>query len=67
MTEIEPGSVYSMLDIQDNDVVCQINGSKITSLNDLMGMFGRIKEIEKFQLGLTRSGESQTKNYEFTD
>ena len=29
MTEIEPGSVYSLLDIQDGDTVCQINGNKI--------------------------------------
>jgi type II secretion system protein C len=67
MTEIEPGSVYSMLDIQDGDTICEVNGSKINDINTLMNMFGRIREIENFSLGLNREGEALNKTYQFVD
>ena len=67
MTEVEAGSVYSLLDIRDGDTVCKVNGSKITNLNDLVNMFGKIKQIEKFNIGLTRDGQKSDKSYLFID
>jgi len=65
MTEIVPGSVYSQLGIQDGDIITQINGKKITNLNEVMGLFGKIKDIDQFQLNVKRSGIETTKDYEF--
>ena len=65
MTEIVPGSLYSQLDIQENDIIDSINGKKIENLNELMGLLGRIKEIDQFTLGLKRNGMSENKEYGF--
>lgn len=65
MTEVVAGSIYSKLDIQNDDVVCNINGKKIENLNELMGLLGRITEIDQFQLGLRRNGLNESKDYKF--
>ena len=65
MTEIVPGSIYSQLNIQENDIVCNINGKKIDNLNELMGLLGKIKEIDQFQIGLRRNGMSENLEYNF--
>ncbi|MGZ3788701.1 MAG: hypothetical protein ACXVLQ_09275 [Bacteriovorax sp.] len=65
MTEVVPGSLYSQLNIQENDIICNINGKKIENLNELMGLLGRIKEIDQFQIGLKRNGMSENLEYGF--
>lgn len=65
MTEVVPGSIYSQLDIQNEDIICNINGKKIENLNELMGLLGRIKEIDQFQIGLKRNGMTENKEYGF--
>lgn len=65
MTEVVPGSIYSQLDIQNDDIICNINGKKIENLNELMGLLGRIKEIDQFQIGLKRNGMNENKEYGF--
>jgi type II secretory pathway component PulC len=65
MTEIVPGSVYSQLGIQDGDIITQINGKKITNLNEVMALFGKIKDIDQFQLNVKRGGIETQKEYEF--
>ncbi len=65
MTEVVAGSLYSQLNIQENDIICNINGKKIENLNELMGLLGRIKEIDQFQIGLTRNGMSENLDYGF--
>jgi type II secretory pathway component PulC len=65
MTEVVPGSIYSNLDIQENDIICNINGKKIENLNELMGLLGRIKDIDQFQIGLKRNGMTENKEYGF--
>ncbi len=65
MTEVVPGSIYSQLNIQENDIICNINGKKIENLNELMGLLGRIKEIDQFQIGLKRNGMTENLEYGF--
>jgi type II secretory pathway component PulC len=65
MTEVVPGSIYSQLDIQNDDVITSINGKKIENLNELMGLLGRVKEIDKFQIGSRRNGVEQNKDFDF--
>lgn len=65
MTEIVPGSLYSQLNIQENDIINNINGKKIENLNELMNLLGRIKEIDQFQIGLKRNGMSENLEYGF--
>lgn len=65
MTEVVPGSIYSNLDIQNDDIITSINGKKIENLNELMTLLGRIKEIDQFQIGRTRNGMSENLEYGF--
>jgi len=65
MTEVVPGSIYSQLNIQNDDVITSINGKKIENLNELMGLMGRIKEIDQFQIGLKRNGMNENLEYGF--
>lgn len=65
MTEIVPDSLYTNLNIQENDIICNINGKKIDNLNELMGLLGRMKEIDQFQIGLKRNGMSENLEYSF--
>ncbi|MBC7714497.1 MAG: hypothetical protein H7177_14220 [Rhizobacter sp.] len=65
MTEVVPGSIYSQLDIGNDDVITSINGKKIENLNELMGLLGRIKEIDQFQIGRTRNGMNTNLEFNF--
>ncbi|MBY0414673.1 MAG: hypothetical protein K2Q18_10925 [Bdellovibrionales bacterium] len=65
MTEVVPGSIYSNLDIQNDDIITSINGKKIENLNELMTLLGRIKEIDQFQIGRTRNGMSENLEFGF--
>jgi len=67
MTDVVPGSIYSQLDIQNGDIVTGINGKKITSLNELMSMFGKLKQNDSYELTIKRSGSEKTLNYNFTE
>lgn len=65
MTEIVPGSIYSQLNIQDGDIIEGINGNPITNLNEVMSMFGRIREIDNLSITVRRNGAVQNLDYSF--
>ncbi len=65
MTEIVPGSLYSQLNIQNGDIITKINGKKITNLNEVMRLFGRVKDIDHFGLTLKRGGINKDMEYNF--
>ncbi len=65
LTEIVPDSIYSKLDIQNDDVIKTINGKKITNINEVMTLFGNIRQIDHFELGIIRNGAEVNKDYDF--
>lgn len=65
MQEIVPGSIYSKLGIQEGDIVNGINGKKITNYNELMTLFGQIKDIDHFEIMVKRDGVEQNLQYDF--
>ena len=65
IVDIAAGSLYSHLNIQDNDIICKIDGQNISNLNQIMNMFGRIKEIDNLQLSINRNGQEQQLDYKF--
>jgi len=67
MTEIVPGSIYSKLNIKDGDILTKIDGKEIRNLNEVMGLFGRIKDIENLSITVKRGGEEETQEYKFED
>jgi type II secretory pathway component PulC len=64
MTEIEAGGIFSYLGIQNEDIITSINGKPITDLNEIMALFGRIKNIDQLQLGVRRDGEDNQMDYQ---
>jgi len=65
MTEIVPGSIYSHLNIQEGDIISKINGKEISNLNDIMSMFGRIKDVDHLSITVGRGGNETELEYEF--
>jgi len=63
LTEIEAGSIFSYLGLQNEDVITSINGKPISDLNEVMALFGRIKNIDQLQLGVRRDGEESQLDY----
>ncbi len=65
MTEIIPGSIYSQLNIKDEDIISKINGKEISTLNDIMSMFGSIKTIDQLSITVMRDGTEIEMDYKF--
>ena len=65
MVDIAPGSPYSLLDIQNNDVICNINGKKIDNLNSLFALFGKMRDIQNFEMVINRDGQEIPMEYNF--
>jgi type II secretion system protein C len=65
MTEIVPGSIYSFLDLNDGDIITKINGKNIENVNEIMALFGGLKDFNNLSLTIQRDGEEQEKEYNF--
>ncbi len=64
ITEIEAGGIFSYLGIQNEDIITSINGKPISDLNEVMALFGRIKNVDQLQLGIRRDGEESQMDYQ---
>lgn len=63
MTEIDPGGIFPYLGIQEGDIITSINGKPIYDLNEVMGLFGRIKGLDNLSLGIKRDGSESAQDY----
>ncbi len=64
VVEIVPGSIFSTLGMENEDIITQINGSPINDLNEVMSLFGRLKNLDKLQLTINRGGLVEDKDYQ---
>lgn len=64
VTDIEPGGVFAFLGIQDQDIITSINGKPISGLNDVMNLFGKVKNLSQLKLGVNRGGQETELEYE---
>ncbi len=65
ITEIVPGSIFSQLNIQNDDIITKINGKPIQNLNTVMNMFGSFRDISNLSLSIKRDGEEVDLDYQF--
>lgn len=65
LVEIVPGSVYTDLNLQNNDIITMIDGNKIQSEMEVLQLFNRIKSIDKLSLTVERNGIQETMEYSF--
>jgi len=65
IVDIEPGGIFAHLGIEDGDIITQINGKKISDLNEIMSLFGKITNIDQLSLNVKRGGENTPLDYKF--
>ncbi len=63
MTEMDPEGIFPYLGLQDQDIITSINGKPINDLNEVMSLFGRIKNLDNLQLGIKREGANSVQEY----
>lgn len=63
MTEMDPEGVFPILGLQEGDIITAINGKPIMDLNEVMSLFGKIKNIENLSLGIKREGAESVQDY----
>ncbi|WPU64008.1 hypothetical protein [Peredibacter starrii] len=63
LTEMDPQGIFPYLGLQDQDIITSINGKPIYDLNEVMGLFSRIKNLENLQLGVKREGSDSVQEY----
>lgn len=63
LTEMDPQGIFPYLGLQDQDIITSINGKPIYDMNEVMTLFGRIKNLESLSLGVRRDGSESVQEY----
>jgi type II secretion system protein C len=63
LTEMDPQGIFTYLGLQDQDIITSINGKPIYDMNEVMGLFAKIKNLDALQLGLKREGSDSLLDY----
>jgi hypothetical protein len=63
LTEMDPAGIFPYLGLQDQDIITSINGKPIYDMNEVMGLFARIKNLDALQLGVKREGSDSLQEY----
>lgn len=63
LTEMDPAGIFPYLGLQDQDIITSINGKPIYDMNEVMGLFARIKNLDALQLGVKREGSDSVQEY----
>lgn len=65
LVEIEPGSIFSTLGVQNEDIITHIGGEPIRSMNEIMSLFGRLRSLSSLNLKVNRMGSDTDLKYSF--
>lgn len=63
LTEMDPQGIFPYLGLQDQDIITSINGKPIYDMNEVMGLFAKIKNLDNLQLGVKREGSDSVQEY----
>lgn len=63
IVDIEPGSIYDYLGIQNGDIIKGIDGEPIRNLNEVMKLFGNVANLKTMNLTVSRDGEETPRAY----
>lgn len=63
LTEMDPQGIFTYLGLQDQDIITSIDGKPIYDLNEVMGLFSKLKNLDKLQLGIKREGSESILDY----
>ena len=65
VTNIKPGSIFVKLGLRNGDVVKEINGKPITSPDDVLALYEKLKSGSRVSVQIARRNELKTLNYRF--
>jgi type II secretion system protein C len=65
ISNIRPGSLYQKLGAVDGDIIQEVNGRKIRTADDVMGLLNTIKSGSNMSMTIKRRGNQETLNYLF--
>jgi type II secretion system protein C len=63
LTEMDPQGLFPYLGLQDQDIITSINGKPIYDMNEVMGLFAKIKNLDNLSLGVKREGSDSVQEY----
>ncbi|MCA9695036.1 MAG: PDZ domain-containing protein, partial [Myxococcales bacterium] len=55
---IRPGSLPKLIGMKNGDMVTRVNGEALTSLDDAMELYTKLKTAKTIQLSIDRKGQS---------
>jgi general secretion pathway protein C len=64
--QIQPGSLYSSIGIENGDVITRINGYEINSPDKALEIYQKLRESSHVTLELDRNGQNIKKDYSIT-
>jgi general secretion pathway protein C len=64
--QIQPGSLYSSIGIENGDVITRINGYEINSPDKALEIYQKLRESSHVTLELERGGQNVKKDYSIT-
>jgi general secretion pathway protein C len=65
ITRIQPGSIFTKLGLRNGDVVQKINDKEITSPDDVLALYDKLKSGSSVSVQVARRNRQQTLNYQF--
>ena len=65
ISNIRPGSLYQKMGAVDGDIIQEVNGRKIRTADDVMGLLNTIKGGTNMSMTIKRQGSQETLNYLF--
>jgi general secretion pathway protein C len=64
--QIQPGSLYSSIGIENGDVITRINGYEINSADKALEIYSKLRESSHVTIELDRGGQNIKKDYSIT-
>ena len=65
ISEIKPDSLYKKLGLQNGDIIIDVSGKRVQSVDDLLQMVNVLQSAGSMALSLKRNGKPETINYSF--
>jgi general secretion pathway protein C len=64
VSSIRQGSVYQKMGLVDGDVIQELNSRKLSSADDMVGLYNVLKSGSAMSLKIKRAGKQETLNYQ---
>jgi general secretion pathway protein C len=63
LKRIKEGSILTTMGFKKGDIIQNVNGKNIFTTQDIMGLYGDLKESTLFSVGVLRDGKEMTLNF----